>query len=521
MLELFRRFKGPVMIGITIIIIVSFSWWGVRDRGDGMNAVRREPGEKAFTIFGRDYTGFDLSKIERSQMIAYYTGNFGHAMELSGAAEELKLRDAPSPYDFVGNLLTMREIAAENGVSVTDNDARARMETFQPFQKDGKFDVNTAAEFEERIKANGFSIKDVQQLAKDMITLEKLKDLIAGNYQPSSLAVDKAYALNHQSIKATAVTLLTEEFKKKAEVKDDEISKYYDETKDSYKTTEKRAAAYVLFEKPKPDAAKKAEENEAAQKAFITSVNEFDIAVKAPGADFNAVIADFQKKNPALKLQTLPAFEKATPPEAVKAEAGFVDTLFNPTSKLGQVPSHVEGATGYYYMKVTQIDEPKQQELKDVKDKVKDTLASKKATEAITKAADEARTALVDGLKAGKKIADLTKDKGWKIEELAAFSPNSPPPTPAVLAKVAKAVGNTAVNGVTKPEIDDQGATLVVVTHKELHKSDTAASLKTSEQTSQASAVKDALFKAWFGAQRKAAKLTLAFDPVAEMEARK
>jgi len=67
--------------------------------------------------------------------------------------------------------------------------------------------------------------------------------------------------------------------------------------------------------------------------------------------------------------------------------------------------------------RITDIQEPKQQELKDVKEKIKETLVAQKAQEAIMKAANEARTALVDGLKAGEKLEELTKGKeGWTVE---------------------------------------------------------------------------------------------------------
>jgi hypothetical protein len=69
---------------------------------------------------------------------------------------------------------------------------------------------------------------------KDQLVYERLQDLVGANYSPSAQAVTAAYAASQQTIRASAVNLALETFKKKAEVKDDEISKYFDENKDTY-----------------------------------------------------------------------------------------------------------------------------------------------------------------------------------------------------------------------------------------------------------------------------------------------
>jgi hypothetical protein len=496
------------MIAITAVIVISFSVWGGWTKGG--RAARGRTGaqeDTAFSIFGRDYNLHDMGRLQRTQMLSYYIGMYD-LLGLASVAEQLKTMDGRGPnYDFVANLLVLREKSVEFGVAASDEDARKKLESLPQFQKEGKFDENAAAEMEMRLGMQGFSKEDMLQIAKDAIAYERLQDIVGANISPSPLAVSKGYASNQQTLKASLVTLAIDDFKKKAEVKDEEISKYYDEKKDGYKTPEKRAGVYVVFEKPKPDDKKKAEENAKAQTDFENLVNEFDQKFKAPGSDFNLVVAEFQKKNPAMKLQTLALFEKAKVPDAIKDETKVVEELFRPTLESGKHSEPVEGTKGYYFLKVTQIEAPKQQELKDVKDKIKEALVSQKAQEALVKAANEARTALLDGLKAGKKLDAIAKDKALKVEALPDFSPTNPPPDKPALAKLGKEAGNTPAGGVTKPESDDKGATMVVVTAKELRKSDQAASLKTSEETSQANELKQGLFKSWFSKVRTEANM--------------
>lgn len=509
MLEFFRRHRGPFMITVTVIIIISFSYWGGSRRGAG---VGREHHDTAFTLYGRDYTYHDMDRLGRAQQLCYYLQMYDLAFSLPDAAKQMQRMpgERGADYDFVANLLVLREKALSYGVAASDADAKKRLETLRPFQKDGKFDPATASEMEDRLKANGFSSSDLLDLVKDQIAFERLQDLVGANYSPSSLSVSKAYASAHQTIKASTVTLALDDFKKKAEVKDDEISKYFDEKKDTYKTAEKRAATYVVFEKPKPDEKKKAEENQKAQAEFETLVNDFDMKFKAPGADFNAVVAEFTKKVPTLKAQTVPAFEQATPPDAIKDEAAVVAEIFRDTLTVGRHSEPVEGTKGYYFLKLTQVDAPKQQELKDVKDKIKDVLVTQKAQEAMMKAANEARTALQDGLKAGKKLEDLAKAGSGKLEVLPDFGPGNPPPAHPNAQQIVTDAAATPVNSVTKPISTDTGAILVVVTAKELRKSEQSTALKQGEENSQASRTKNELFKAWFTKERNAASFKLA-----------
>lgn len=512
MLEFFRRHRGPFMIGLTAIIIVSFAYWG-GSRKAGANPNAREAHDTAFTIYGRDYNMQAMAKIEKQMQLCYYFGLYELAFGLPSVAEELKSTERGGPnYDFIGNLLVLREIAVKNGVAVSDAEAKKKMETLRPFQKDNKFDEATAAELEERLKANGFTADDILQLVKDSITYERLQEIAGANYSPAKVLVEKSYASAQQTIKASTITLAIEDFKKKAEVKDDEITKYYNENKDTYMTPEKRAASYVVFETVKPDEKKKAEENVAAQKAVMDAASAFDAALRKDGASFDAVVAEMQKTNKIVKLQTLAAFDRAAPPEAIKDEAKVIGELFRPSLKVGAVSAAIDGTKGYYFMKVTQIEEPKQQELKDVKDKIKEVLVGQKAQEALLAAANDARTVLQDALKAGKKLDDVAKEKGWKVEALPEFSPSNPPAQPEGISKYAQLAGTTPAGGVTKPQTDDKGATLLIVTAKELRKSDQSAALKSSQESSLANQTKGEIFKAWFARERKAAAMTLALN---------
>jgi len=93
----------------------------------------------------------------------------------------------------------------------------------------------------------------------------------------------------------------------------------FDENKDTCQTAEKRAAVYVGFERPKADEKKKAEDNAKAQTEYGRKSTTSTASSKLPGADVDELVEEFKKSVPALKLETIPAFEQATPPRPSKA----------------------------------------------------------------------------------------------------------------------------------------------------------------------------------------------------------
>ena len=510
MLEFFRRHRGAFLTTLTVIIILSFSVWGGW-RKSGMAGSRGAPDDVAFTIYGKDYSHIEMQRLESYQRLGYMLQMYELAFGLASAAEQLKTTDRGGPnYDFVGNLLVLREKAVEYGVAASDAEARKKLQSLPPLQKEGKFDEATAAGVEKNLGMYGFTADDMLQIAKDQIAYEKLQDIVGSNYSASPLAVTKTYASTQQTIKASTILFALDDFKKKAEVKDDEIAKYYGQKKDTYKTPEKRAAAYVLFEKPKADEKKKAEENAKAQADLEKAAGDFDTDFIKPGADIAALVAKYKKILPGLKLETLPLFERGTPPAQIKDESKVVAEIFRGSLKAGSNSDHVEGTKGYYFCKVTQVEEPKQQELKDVKDKIKEVLVTQKAQEAMSKATNDARTAINDALKAGKKLDDVLKEKSLKAEALPEFSPNNPPPNNPQGAAIAKAASETPAGSIAKtkdPISSDKGELLVIVTAKELRKRDDSATLKTSEETSLAGRGRSDLFHSWFGGLRSAAMM--------------
>ena len=508
MLEFFRRHRGAFMIVLAVIVIIAFSFWG------GPRTDAPQPGDPtrtAFTMYGKDYSVAELSRYQRYMRLAYMLGMYDLPQQLVMVSRQFQTQDEV-PLDFVFNLLVLRRELEKNDIVISNAEAQAELQKLPSLQnrETGAFDAARASMMEDNLGSMGFRSSDLLELVKDKVGLDKLKALIGGNFEPSPLAVGKMYARQYQTVKASTITFALEEFKKQAKVTDEEIKKYYDEKKETYKTAEKRAVSYVFFEEPKDQEKLDAEKLKQVQNEYGKKVNDFNEATLKPNAKLELIAAGMKMKPEA----TAP-FSQDAAPEALKAEADVISAIFNHDTVNRPISDPVKGTKGYYIFSVLKTEEPKQQELKEVTDKIKEALVLQKAQESMLKAANDARESLQAGLKEGKKIADLVKDKKLTLVEVPEFSPSAPSPDTKVGREITDEAVKLPAGQLSTPVQSDVGAVLVFVTAKELRKREDSATLKQSLQDSLVFREQFEIFKAWFERRREEAKLDVRFDAAA------
>jgi hypothetical protein len=137
------------------------------------------------------------------------------------------------------------------------------------------------------------------------------------------------------------------------------------------------------------------------------------------------------------------------------------------------------------------VEEPKPLELKDVKDKIREVLVRQRATEAMTKAANEARAKLEAAIKGGKSFADAAKEAGLTPQVLAEFSAANPPTDLSIGYAIAREAQFTAPGTFAK----------------ELRKNPEGASTKTMIATSLDRMAQQDIFRSWFKEQHRNADI--------------
>ena len=264
--------------------------------------------------------------------------------------------------------------------------------------------------------------------------------------------------------------------------------------------------SYVFFEEPKDLDKLDADKRAKAQNEYGKKVNDVNEATLKPHAKLEMIAAGLK-----MKAEVLAAFSQESPPEAIKAENDFVTAIFQHDPTSHPISDPVKGTKGYYIFTILKREEPTQQGLKEVSDKIKTTLIAQKAQESMLKAANDARDALAAGLKAGKKIGDLLKDKNLTLVDLPEYSPSSPSPDMKVGREITSAAVKLPAGQISTPVESDSGAVLVYVNAKELRKRDDSATLKQNVQDNMVFREQFEVFKAWFEKKVTESKLKVHF----------
>lgn len=500
MLEFFRRHRGAFLITLTTAIIISMFWYGVSQTFQ--NSERKIlPTDVALTVYGKDYTVADVQRTQRAVEFSQYY------LQSSEMLSIMRITPSSGGLDSFANLFVARHLMEKLGIRPSAAEARAALEKLPALQDNGKLDVSRAQMLEQLAASMGFDSEALLDIMKDIVGLRKLRDVVTKSYTASPLSAEKQYASSYQTFKGSKIVFETETYKKAATVTDDEVKKYYDENKDGYKTQEKRAVSYVFFENPKDLEKKPLEEREKAKTDVTKRVNAFiDLTTKKQKS-----LADAAKETKE-KVETTPAFDQVSPPEAFKNESDVVSQIFARAKDSKASTEVVEGIKGWYVFEVSKIEEPKQQALADVKDKIKDVLLGQKADEARTKAVNEARLALAEGLKAGKKIEDLVKAQKLTLQPLPEIDAANPPQEVPNSFDIAQEAALTAVGGISRAvDVDNGKATLLVyVSAKELRKRPDSADVRKFQVETISGMERAQLFKAWFKKQHETARISYA-----------
>ena len=390
-------------IVITVVVIISFVFFGSTPN----DPQRSGPEDTAFTIYGKDYSFDDLARLQRlyglSTSLGLTAGRESWADMLGYLAQRYQTMDRV-PIDFAFNLIVLRKELEKNRIYATDSEVKETFRSLPAFQGPNGFDGSRAEFFQNELGSMGFRLNDLYDLLRDWIGFQKLQSLVAGNYVTSGVVSTQLYNSTFQTIKAASVPFALDTYKKSVEVSKEEIQKYFDENKDNYQTSQKRALAYVLFEKPVVD--KLSEEDKVkALNEYGKKVNDFALAAIQP----NAKLEDEAKKA-NIEVKTLPLFAMDAPPEVIKDETALVSAVFRADPTLHKVSDPVDGTKGYYLFTVSDMEAPKPQELANVSDTIKETLAGQKAQEALTKAANDAKLKIEEAVKGGKKFEEAAKE---------------------------------------------------------------------------------------------------------------
>ena len=406
MLEAMRRGAQTRVAKLLFgLLVLSFGIWGVHDvfRGWGRGSIAKVGGtEISDEEFRRAYQQeLDRFSQQAKQRI---TAEQGHAFGLDQRVLAQLVAGAAI------------EAHAENlGLALSDKTLIEGVQSDPDFQIDGKFSKPNFDALLQQIglSERGFlSLRRKDELRSAIITSmiaaqtvpKPLFDLMHAYNQekrviewikidPDAVTVadptdaklkelyekDKSKYMTPEYRKIQVLTLSADDLKKQINVTDDEIAKAYEATKDSYNTPEQRRIQQIAF-KDKAAA-------EAALKALRDGTKTFaDVAKEAGAKDTDVDLGLITKK--------------------ALIDPKIADVAFSlEKDKYSDV---IEGRFATVILRVTQIVPGVTRTLADVKDQVRDKLATEKAKSELQDKHDEVEDNRIAG-KSLKEIADSMK----------------------------------------------------------------------------------------------------------------
>jgi peptidyl-prolyl cis-trans isomerase D len=389
MLNIMRKYSGSIIIKILLgAIVLVFMFWGV-------GSFQSQRTDKVAEIDGKS--------ISLQQYQTAYNNLVEQYQRKYGAAFNEELIKSLNIKEYAINMVVERSLlireAKKLGLKVSDEELLNIIQQNTVFQKNGIFDPEL---YKKVLKANRLTPEQFETDYRDNMLIEKLSDIVTKSvkasdeearklYEWGNSAVDIEYALfefskykdikpssdeikkyfeEHKDtykidpkIKVKYFNFNIADYEKNIKNSDEDISNYYNANIAKYKTPKKVEARHILFKTDK-NADEKAIESQRKEALRIINM------LKA-GKDFGELAKQYSDCPSAEKGGFLGTFAKE---DMVKP---FADKAFSMKEK--EISKPVKTKFGWHIIKVEKVYKPVTKSFKEVKNEIDTTLKNKKA----------------------------------------------------------------------------------------------------------------------------------------------
>jgi peptidyl-prolyl cis-trans isomerase D len=452
MTNVLRRYQKPLMIGVTLVIIISFTF--LSSQTDFANS---SAGGKVATIYGRPVTYAQTQKLARRFDLGQELGMDDLVLSLSGRQPD-KVRE-----NFVWNSYVLRHEAAQLGIEPTDDEVLTAIQKMPAFQNNGHYDSSRYTMINERLLGpRGFTPGDMEDLVRDDLRMRKIKAVLGSTVAPSETELRNVYAQSSQKTEASVVRLKLDDFVAATQVSDEDVKKSYEERKAGLKTDEKRKVKFAAFILPTTETPLQGKDRAEALAKLQKQAEEFVISMTEKDAKFEDVAAKL-----GVKVEETPDFARNAPPAELGESREAAMMAFKLTKEQPNADP-IGTNRGYYVMQLSSISPAREQTFDEAKQRVADELKRDRATEALNLKAIEIRNKIEAELKAGKSFADAAQAAGAKAEKFPAFSrmdPQMEPENSGEIMSVASELDEKQLSTATPTQT---GGSVIVYVEKRL-----------------------------------------------------
>ncbi len=151
--------------------------------------------------------------------------------------------------EFTWNQLILRHEAERLGIQPTVKQIAEVVKGFRPFLgANGAFDPSKYNEFvQNALPTMGFSDAQIEELAADQLSLQRLKELLGTGVQIPETQSKENYARAYGKLHVSVFRLRSEDLAKDLKITDEDVAKYYEAHKAELNTEEKRKVNFVTF----------------------------------------------------------------------------------------------------------------------------------------------------------------------------------------------------------------------------------------------------------------------------------
>jgi peptidyl-prolyl cis-trans isomerase D len=409
MITVMRKHHKFLMILITVLVCISFSWY--------WNANQVDLGNMGSGSVGKIYDR-NVSQAEFQRNVRLL--RLGSQLEMRDLITELTAgakTEAEAFENFSWNLMVLRHEAQEMGVRADTSEIAKVIKALPAFQGKDGFDVGRYTNFvDQALAPMGFNEAQIEELAADQIRLERVKQILSAGVSMPEAEMRHDFEQAYAKMDVSVVRFRPEDFAKDAQISDEEIAKYYEANKAQLKSDEKRKVKFVQF--GLTDAQKKLtgrERIDVLQK-LADKANDFTEALQTKGTDFDQVVAKFQ-----LTPKETGDFSKDSPDPELASTSQLVSATFALTKEAPNSDA-VQTPDGFDLLHLLKVEPSRPLTLEEARSKIVETLKKQQGQQRVAMKAGEVARTLRDELKSGKPLAEAAAQAGVKVEKIPPFA---------------------------------------------------------------------------------------------------
>lgn len=403
MIKILRKHRNWLMIVIAVLAL-PFCLYFVKSDTSLIRA------DTFRMMYGKKVTQTEAGRLARLYELADALGVSDLTTGLAPGSGEFAQRATA----FVTNLLVLRHEADALGIEPADSEVVDAVRKFPGLQGPSGFDAAKYDQVTRNLPSMGFTDEQLREIARDEITLKRIKDLVGSSVSmPESEAksnYEQLYGKNFVSV----IRLKSADLAKDIKISDEDIKKYYDSHKSELKTEPKRKVEFVRLALTDDQKKLKDKERIDALQKLSDQANDVSQALLEKGADFHQVAAKFN-----LPVETTGEFSSSNPDPKLKADSQLNTAAFSLTQ---QEPTSdpIQTADGFSIVHLVSLTEARPLNFDEAKPKVTDAIRNERAREMMMtngrKAVETLRNALKSGQPLQSALAQAGNLKAEKVE---------------------------------------------------------------------------------------------------------